>query len=266
MRSPRSSDRGLSPFPGAVGCPWSSSRGPGVPQRPGARRTPQERLGRARPREERPVHRSSTRWSGPLRPRTVPHGRRHGCSRRSAWGNQVSTEAVTGLAMSTRPQLGTQLGTDSHGCSYGSGDDVTSVPSRASVQVSGVRGHSVPPHSVDNPGGGAASRPVDEASVCAHVWVSGPVPRSAPSTGPGRCRGPVQAGAANRSAPLPRGPGDDGGPRPPEGTRASATVRAREFAQRQRIDMISPATMAPKPMAKFHAESDTMNGMRSPAT
>lgn len=35
--------------------------------------------------------------------------------------------------------------------------------------------------------------------------------------------------------------------------------------QRQRIDMIRPATMAPKPMAKFHAPSDTMNGMSSPA-
>ena len=36
--------------------------------------------------------------------------------------------------------------------------------------------------------------------------------------------------------------------------------------QRQRIDMISPATMAPNPMAKFHADSDIMNGIRSPAT
>ena len=36
--------------------------------------------------------------------------------------------------------------------------------------------------------------------------------------------------------------------------------------QRQRIDRISPATMAPKPIAKFQAPRDTMNGMRSPAT
>ena len=38
------------------------------------------------------------------------------------------------------------------------------------------------------------------------------------------------------------------------------------FPQRQRMDMTSPATMAPKPTAKFQAPSDTMIGMRSPAT
>ncbi len=38
------------------------------------------------------------------------------------------------------------------------------------------------------------------------------------------------------------------------------------LAQRQRIDMTRPTTMRPKPMAKFHALSETMNGMRSPAT
>ncbi len=36
--------------------------------------------------------------------------------------------------------------------------------------------------------------------------------------------------------------------------------------QRQRIDMTSPATIAPKPMAKFQAESVCMNAMCSPAT
>ena len=35
---------------------------------------------------------------------------------------------------------------------------------------------------------------------------------------------------------------------------------------RQRIDMISPATMAPKPTAKFHDPSDCMTGIWSPAT
>jgi hypothetical protein len=73
---------------------------------------------------------------------------------------------------------------------------------------------------------------------------------------------------------------DERGPRPRMGTRASgraallqgasSSVRGvggwRVLSQRQRIDMISPATMAPKPMAKFHADSETMNGMRSPAT
>ena len=39
-----------------------------------------------------------------------------------------------------------------------------------------------------------------------------------------------------------------------------------EAAQRQRIDMISPATMAPKPMAKFQAFRNAMNGICSPAT
>ena len=36
--------------------------------------------------------------------------------------------------------------------------------------------------------------------------------------------------------------------------------------QRQRIDMTRPATMRPKPMAKFHALSEDMNGICSPAT
>ena len=36
--------------------------------------------------------------------------------------------------------------------------------------------------------------------------------------------------------------------------------------QRQRIDMIRPATIAPNPIAKFHTPRDAMNGMRSPAT
>jgi hypothetical protein len=38
------------------------------------------------------------------------------------------------------------------------------------------------------------------------------------------------------------------------------------LTQRQRIDMISPRIIAPKPMAKFHADNDTMSGIRSPAT
>jgi hypothetical protein len=56
-------------------------------------------------------------------------------------------------------------------------------------------------------------------------------------------------------------PAHDEGPRPQRGTRASTSGY-----QRQRIDMINPATMAPKPMAKFQAPSETMIGMRSPAT
>src|SRR5688500_19342372 len=132
---------------------------------PGARTTLQERRrargGVVHGAPSSAVHRRPARWSGPLRPQTVPHGHRHTCSRRSARVNRSPDGLVTVLAKSTRPQLGTQLGTDSHGCSYGGGDSVTSVPRPASVQVNAVRGRSVPPHSVDNPGGGAPSRPVD---------------------------------------------------------------------------------------------------------
>ena len=49
----------------------------------------------------------------------------------------------------------------------------------------------------------------------------------------------------------------------PMGTRASESCERR---QRQRIDMIRPTIIAPKPMAKFHTPRDTMTGMRSPAT
>jgi hypothetical protein len=37
-------------------------------------------------------------------------------------------------------------------------------------------------------------------------------------------------------------------------------------AHLQRIDITRPSTMAPKPMAKFQAPSETMNGIWSPAT
>jgi hypothetical protein len=63
--------------------------------------------------------------------------------------------------------------------------------------------------------------------------------------------------------------GHSRGPHPPAGVRASAVrplLGVRLRSQRQRMDMISPATMAPKPMAKFHADSETMKGIRSPAT
>jgi hypothetical protein len=56
---------------------------------------------------------------------------------------------------------------------------------------------------------------------------------------------------------------------PRRGVRASgraAPPGVRLRSQRQRMDMISPATIAPKPMAKFHADSETMKGIRSPAT
>jgi hypothetical protein len=59
---------------------------------------------------------------------------------------------------------------------------------------------------------------------------------------------------------------DDRGPRPVRGARASVRAGVERAGQRQRIDMTRPATIAPKPMAKFHADSDTMSGIRSPAT
>ncbi len=62
------------------------------------------------------------------------------------------------------------------------------------------------------------------------------------------CRDP-----GTHEAPVPGGDG---------GLVADAVV----LAHRQRIDMTRPTTMRPKPMAKFHASSETMNGMRSPAT
>jgi hypothetical protein len=72
--------------------------------------------------------------------------------------------------------------------------------------------------------------------------------------------GTAPAAPHTHEAPVPRG--DEGledlplGDPPQEGP----------DRQRQRIDMISPTTMTPKPMAKFQADSDTMNGIRSPAT
>ena len=55
---------------------------------------------------------------------------------------------------------------------------------------------------------------------------------------------------------------DDEGPRPREGTKASGSAPS----QRQRMDITRPPTIAPKPIAKFHAPIDTMKGIRSPAT
>ena len=137
--------------------------------------------------------------------------------------------------MSTHPQLGTQLGTDSHGCSYPHGSVVTSASAVVFSQVRRHRTRFVSPHAVDNPGGGASCRPVDDALVCAQP--------------------PTPARSPHGTRPPPR-----------NGMRASGSAGAGRGRQRQRIDMIRPATMAPNPMAKFHAESDTMSGMRSPAT
>src|SRR6185312_16541987 len=82
----------------------------------------------------------------------------------------MTNPQVTGLAgedNSTSPQLGTQLGTDSHRCSYEGGEVVTPASSAAFSQLSGVTTGSPSPHVVDNPAGGAPCRPVDEASGCA---------------------------------------------------------------------------------------------------
>jgi hypothetical protein len=62
-------------------------------------------------------------------------------------------------------------------------------------------------------------------------------------------------------APRPRR-----GPRPSGEGASEAATAAGFFVYRQRIDMTRPRIIAPKPMPKFHAPMDTMNGMRSPAT
>ncbi len=56
------------------------------------------------------------------------------------------------------------------------------------------------------------------------------------------------------------------GPRPGGGDEGLRDLDDGGFRYRQRMDMMRPATIAPNPIAKFHADSDTMNGMRSPAT
>ena len=72
--------------------------------------------------------------------------------------------------------------------------------------------------------------------------------------------------------------GDDEGPRPGRGEGLGvwaalqgppSSVRGvgqKGALQRQRIDMTRPITIAPKPMAKFQADNETMNGILSPAT
>ncbi len=72
-----------------------------------------------------------------------------------------------------------------------------------------------------------------------------------------------------KEAPAPgwgRGPRIKGPPAPHPSHARGGTLQEGRASQRQRIDMTRPATMAPKPIAKFHADSETMNGMRSPAT
>lgn len=175
--------------------------------------------------------------------------------------------------LSTRPQAHAQLGTDSHSCSYPGGAPVTSAPSGVFPQVRAVRVRSVSPHSVDNPGGGAPCRPVDGAGGCAQKVHRPPGVRSS-------CRGRA---VGTTEAPVP---GWGRGPRPAflqgrsERARSGGAVeepcpshrsQARgeppdRAVQRQRIDMIRPATIAPKPIAKFQADSETMNGIWSPAT
>ncbi len=75
--------------------------------------------------------------------------------------------------------------------------------------------------------------------------------------------------AHKRAAPVPVwDEGLRGGAALPQGPAASlrAAGGRRVRCQRQRIDMTRPATMRPKPMAKFHALSEDMNGICSPAT
>ena len=166
-----------------------------------------------------------------------------GTNRRSDGRAGSTDRLVRRDAKSTSPQRNAQLGKDSHGCSYAGGPDVTCVPSAVFPQVSACGARFVPPH------------------VGGQTWG-----RSAMSTC-GRRRCLCTACGSPRNRPPPGG--NDEAP-VPMGTRASkppARPAGQEGPlQRQRIDMTSPATMAPKPIAKFHADSVTMNGILSPAT
>ena len=185
---------------------------------------------------------------GPFRPLCLPQSHRHACSPAQTRVIPSDGHRPRRAHMSIRPQRCTQLGTDSHGCSYRHGSVVTSASSAVFSQVRGHRTRSVSPHAVDNPGGGASCRPVDEAIRCAqHRWT--PRGRMAEAPVPGGDEGVTFMAVLQEARPE----------------RARGGGR-KVLSQRQRIDMTSPATMAPKPMAKFHAPTDTMTGMRSPAT
>ena len=75
------------------------------------------------------------------------------------------------------------------------------------------------------------------------------------------------AACGTTKAPAPKGARASGDAGLSTGDRTKrARVGQAVLSQRQRIDMTSPATMAPKPMAKFQADNDTMSGMSGPAT
>ncbi len=129
--------------------------------------------------------------------------------------------------MSTRPQLCAQLGTDSHRCSYAGGRCRHTRPTADICAGQSGAGRSRPSTSRGQPWGRSAM------STCGRRPSAG---CAQPSARPGPASGPRPADRGRR------------GPRP-GGTRAVD----RRCAQRQRIDMTSPATIAPKPIAKFHA-------------
>ena len=83
-----------------------------------------------------------------------------------------------------------------HATTFSSGIVVTCAPSRTSAQVKVVRVRSVSPHSVDNPGGGASCRPVDEELLCAQRPRRGMTEAPTPERGRGpRVRQRVSASA-----------------------------------------------------------------------
>ena len=89
------------------------------------------------------------------------------------------------------------------------------------------------------------------------LWTKRPAVHIIPS--PGTTKAPVPngdegleaEGAALLRVPPPASEGWGAGRVPP---------------QRQRIDITRPTTMAPKPIAKFQAPSETISGILSPAT
>jgi hypothetical protein len=176
--------------------------------------------------------------TGPLRPRATPQGHRHACTCRSAW-----VEGVTHVSTRVSPCRYVHSWVHSWGQTHTAVVTAVAVQSHASRSVHfprSAQSGSVPSlHTRWTTLG--VERQVD-------LWTK----RSSVHSVGGRPQRPRQ---------RPPSPGRGRGPRVVHRRSGHPAER-----QRQRIDMIRPATMAPNPIAKFQADSETMIGMRSPAT
>jgi hypothetical protein len=176
--------------------------------------------------------------TGPLRPQATPQGHRHACTCRSAW-----VEGVTHVSTRVSPCRYVHSWVHSWGQTHTAVVTAVAVQSHASRSVHfrrSAQSGSVPSlHTRWTTLG--VERQVD-------LWTK----RSSVHSVGGRPQRPRQ---------RPPSPGRGRGPRVAHRRSGHPAER-----QRQRIDMIRPATMAPNPIAKFQADSETMIGMRSPAT